>query len=77
MTAEVTLEKITFPDSESVTEASYDPQNKELFVTFRKGTQYVYFDVPSDLFARFAKADSAGKFVHKEIIGKFRYGKIF
>lgn len=70
------VEHFDFPDSESVGSIEYDPQSRHLKVRFVKGTLYVYFDVPHDLFDRFKKADSAGRFVHRELVGKFKYKRL-
>lgn len=48
----------------------------QLFIRFRSGGIYSYDKVPFDYYSALQKAESAGKFFHKFIRGKFHYTKL-
>lgn len=70
------MEKYIFLDSESVRSIWYDHSTSQLGIIFIKGNEYIYFDVPLELFERFKMADSAGRFVHRELVGKYEFRRI-
>jgi len=60
--------------SSNVAATGYDPHSKTLAVQFRGGGKtYHYSDVPHDLFERMNKAESVGKFVVGQVVGKFKH----
>lgn len=47
-----------------------------LFIRFKSGISYSYDNVPYDYFDALQKVESAGRFFHKFVRGKFRYSKL-
>lgn len=70
------LERKRFPDSEAVCAIAYDARRHALDVDFVSGGSYRYFEVPEDVFDRFRNAESAGQFMHEEILDQYRYEKL-
>ncbi len=60
----------------SIETHSYDPELKQLLITFSSGARYRYYDIEPDLYAEFEAADSRGRFLHGRIINKFPALKI-
>lgn len=58
-----------------ITEIDYNEETKELTLTLKGGT-YKYLDVPKQVFSDLLAADSAGKYFHSAIKGKFEFEKI-
>jgi len=52
---------------------AYDTASTTLRISFRDTGDYLYFDVPADLFDRFHGAESAGSFFNEFIRGRYRY----
>lgn len=52
---------------------AYDEASKTLRISFRDTGDYLYFDVPAELFDRFHGADSAGSFFNEFVRGRYRY----
>lgn len=57
-------------DSTDIKSFEYDPDTKELRVTF-KTSSWRYLDVPERIVRQFQKADSFGKFFFKKIKGQY------
>ena len=55
---------------------SYDPQTRELKITFVTGRLYVYDDVPQDVVDAFRTAFSRGTFFNQHIRDNFGYREI-
>lgn len=51
-------------------------ENGTMEVKFRNGGLYRYKNVPGDVHERMVAAPSAGKFLGKEIRGKFDFSKV-
>lgn len=49
---------------------------RTLFIRFKSGETYSYDGVPYDHFDALQKVESAGKFFHRFIRGKFRYTRL-
>lgn len=64
----------TFLISENLDAIGY--KLNKLFIRFRSGGSYSYDDVPFDYFDALQKVESAGKFFHQFIRGKFRYTRL-
>jgi hypothetical protein len=62
-------------ESETMNRIAYNVDESELFIEFKAGNIYVYFDVPSQLFENFKSASSKGQFFHGNIKNKYRYSK--
>lgn len=48
----------------------------QLFIRFKSGASYSYDNCPFDYFDALQKVESAGRFFHQFIRGKFRYTKL-
>jgi hypothetical protein len=48
----------------------------QLFIRFKSGIAYSYDGVPFDYYDAIQKVESAGKFFHRFIRGKFHYSKL-
>ena len=55
---------------------SYDPDARELKITFVTGRRYVYDDVPQDVVDAFKAAFSRGTFFNQHIRDQYRYREI-
>ena len=49
----------------------YNKKDKLLFITFKSGKTYVYYNVPEEVWKAFKDAESKGKFFNKYIKGRF------
>lgn len=48
-------------------------ESGDLFVTFSKGTEYLYKNVPNEIYEDLVKAESVGKFLNMNVKGKYEY----
>jgi hypothetical protein len=62
--------------STRISSAEYDLENWELTLSFVKGGNYRYREVPPETWEAMVEAESVGKFFNKEIRSKFDYQKI-
>jgi lysyl-tRNA synthetase class 2 len=53
----------------------YDPDRKELYVTFTSGGSYTYFNVPQDVYDGWQTAFSKGTYFRDHILGKLEYAR--
>lgn len=60
-------------ESKLIKEVKYDPFMKVLTVYFWNGSEYEYIDVPEETYQDLVKAESAGKYFHTQIRGKFHF----
>lgn len=62
--------------SSNVSTVSYDPESKELIITWSKGKRSIYSGVPEELAEQLANAPSVGSMLNAEIKNYFphRYG---
>ncbi len=61
------------PNSSTIYRLKYDDDRRELTVTFVNGAQYLYTDVPLDVFEEMIKAESIGSFFAKNIKAKYAF----
>jgi hypothetical protein len=61
--------------SSNIQKIVYDDEMCKLKVTFSSGVTYIYSNIPNDLFEKFIKSDSKGKFFSQNIKGKFVHSK--
>lgn len=66
----------TVVSSSNISAAVYDTELKTLLITFNKGTQYQYEEVPWEIFTKFRMSESQGKFFISEIQKNYNYTKI-
>lgn len=63
-------------DSTNLDWVAYDKDKKELYVQFKNGGYYVYYDVPEDIFTDLLKAGSKGRYHAMKIKYKFKYKRL-
>lgn len=68
------VEKLTV-DSSAIFEVSYYPSVERLFVLFKNGREYEYFNVPSHVMTGLREAPSKGKFLNKYVLAFYRFKK--
>lgn len=66
---------IESPESSNIARFRYDEANQVLFVEFKNGSVYQYFDVPSNVFEQMKAASSKGGFLARIIKGTYRYAR--
>ena len=54
----------------------YDKENKNLYVTFRGDSTYVYYKVPKLVYKSLIEADSFGSMLNERVKGRYSYGKV-
>ena len=54
-------------DSSNIVASSYNTENRDLTVTFKRGTQYIYRNVAQRDYTRFELAESQGKVLNTHI----------
>jgi hypothetical protein len=72
----VTPPKMVPVESTSIQLVGYDGDARELYVQFRRGRTYVYFDVPSSAYAALLEAPSKGRYLNFEIKPYHRYRRV-
>ncbi|HEX7362044.1 MAG TPA: KTSC domain-containing protein [Bryobacteraceae bacterium] len=60
-------------DSSVLTSAAYHPGKRLLYLRFRSGELYRYFDFPPEGYRDFLVADSKGQYFSNHIRGQFPY----
>jgi KTSC domain len=56
--------------------AAYAEEQRVLYLLFRSGALYRYFDVAHRQYHEFLEADSKGRFFGRNIRGRFRYERL-
>jgi KTSC domain len=56
--------------------AAYAESRALLYLLFRSGEVYRYFDVPQGQYQEFLAADSKGRYFGRNIRGRFRYERM-
>ena len=62
--------------SSNISYIGYDYDTQELYITFIKGYTYKYDNVPEQVFNKFKKSSSVGKYYIANIRGKYTSNKI-
>lgn len=62
--------------SSSITAHGYCPDTNRLAITFKDGQTYHYHDVPKHVADKLAGAESIGKFVSANVVGKYKHSKV-
>jgi hypothetical protein len=66
-----------FPvDSSNLAAVGYAESSGRLYVSFKNGTAYAYFDVPLSVFGQLMQAASKGGFLAKAVKGKYGYTQV-
>jgi hypothetical protein len=63
-------------DSSVFAFVAYRMDARQLYVRFRNGSIYRYFDCPADVYDKFLAAESKGRFFSRCIRNKFRYEQV-
>jgi hypothetical protein len=63
-------------DSSAILFVDYDKARHTLFVTFSSGREYIYLDVPEELYRAFLAAPSSGQFFNLQIRDHHRYREV-
>ena len=62
--------------SSNIKKTEYDTESKKLVVEFNNSLKYEYDDVPHQVYTKFRKSESQGKFFTTDIAKKFKYKKL-
>ena len=62
--------------SSLVQRAIYDAAKRTLAVTFTTGRTYLYFDVPSDVYAELTAAESQGRYFNWRIRDRYAFREL-
>lgn len=68
--------KLVPVSSKSIHHVGYDPDMQQLFLDYRGGRLYEYFDVPDELYVRLLNATSIGRFVNYAIKPHYHYKEV-
>ncbi len=61
--------------SSTITRVAYDSTAMTLFVEFRNGTVYEYFDIPQNIYDELIMSPSVGRYLAQNIKGMYRYAR--
>lgn len=62
--------------SSNLKKSEYDVESKKMIVEFNNNTKYEYDNVPHEIYVRFRKAESQGKYFSTEIAKKYKFKKL-
>jgi aspartokinase-like uncharacterized kinase len=62
--------------SSNIKKTEYDTETKKLIVEFNSNIKYEYDEVPHQIYTKFRKAESQGKFFTTDIAKNFKYKKL-
>jgi hypothetical protein len=60
-------------ESSAFRAAAYGDDEHSLYLRFRSGEVYRYFDVPAQVYQEFLAADSKGRYFRQNILDRFAY----
>lgn len=63
-------------ESRMFTAGAYDGSSRVLYLRFRSGDVYRYFNFPADVYQQFLGAESRGRFFLNHIRDHFRYERL-
>ena len=63
-------------ESEMFVSAAYDAKSRILYLRFRSGDVYRYFDFPGGQYKSFLKAESHGRYFLNHIRDQFRFERL-
>ena len=63
-------------DSELLASAAYDACKQTLYLRFRSGDVYRYFELPGDQYQALLDAESHGRYFLSHIRNQFRYERL-
>ncbi len=62
--------------SSNIKKTEYDTETKKLVIEFNNNLKYEYDEVPHQIYTKFRKSESQGKFFTTEISKNFKYKKL-
>jgi hypothetical protein len=71
------LKETLIVSSTAIFEATYYNRICRLFITFRTGKEYEYFDVPEHVMTGLRSANSKGEFINKFITRHYHFRQVF
>lgn len=76
--APILLDGIAFVpvESSNISGVAYNDEKQTLYVAFKDGSRYFYQGVPQTVHEALINAPSKGRYLHTEIIGRYKYGSI-
>jgi hypothetical protein len=63
-------------ESSNVAAVGYDEEQESLYVEFKSGSTYKYLEVPFYAYEEMLSADSIGRYLNKEIKGRYEFTKL-
>ena len=63
-------------ESSLFTAAAYRPEARQLYLRFREGDIYRYFDCTAEMYESFLAAESKGRYFSSHIRSRFRYEQV-
>jgi len=63
-------------DSTCIGAAEYDFFAKNLVLTYKNGSSYLYDKVPNFVFEGLRNDDSKGRFINRHVLGKFSFNRL-
>jgi len=66
---------IETPESSNISRMGYDESASTLYIEFKSGGTYQYFDVPVAVFGEMVAAGSKGQYFAQNVKGVFRYAR--
>ena len=63
-------------ESKSLAASAYDDEKRILYLRFRSGEVYRYFEVPEEQYREFLDAESRGRHFLSHIRNRFRYQRL-
>ena len=66
----------TTVESKTLASVAYDPADRTLWLEFRSGAIYCYFDVPPGVHQDLMAADSKGSYFNRAIRGRYLYQRL-
>lgn len=62
--------------SSQISEIGYDETNEDLYVTFKSGVTYKYFNVPFGVYQLLLNTTSIGKTLNEVVKGKYDFATL-
>ena len=62
--------------SQMILGVRYNQKTYHLDVVFRTGEKYRYKNVPQFVYEGLLKAESHGQYMHKKVLGRFKYERL-
>lgn len=67
------IEQVNVVSSSTILRVDYDHLMQTMKLYFRSGNSYEYVAVPYEIFLGFKEAESAGRFFHTNVKGKYDF----